>query len=127
VEFKVTGLPTGWMVNTATPPAPALVLGDPFGSVGAIIGFYDPQTGNCVRLFTVTITATTQVDEVILEVTAKTPPTDPYQDCPIVVIHCSSCSTHVCVSGGRLYINSAHDCVVSVAPTTWSAVKRLYD
>jgi hypothetical protein len=122
-EFKVTGLPAGWMVNTVAPSPPALAFGDPFGSEGTWLWLADTITGSCAQLFTATITATTQVDEVILEVAGTTAP----GTCPIVFIHCGSCNTHVCVLGGRLYINSATDCTVAVQPSTWSKVKQLYD
>jgi len=123
-EFKVVGLPPGWLVSTIPNPASSIVIGDPFGSVGTNIGFGTGQPGPCVNLFVATITATSQETQLAFQVTMKTPPST--QPCPLVVVDCPGCSTGICVSGGALLVNWSSDCSVAVQEGTWSGAKKTY-
>lgn len=126
-EFKVVGLPAGWFVSVSPNPNANVVVGDPFGEIGAGIVFPTGQPGPCVHLYTVTVFATTSVNDVVLRVTMRTPPTNPNKPCPVVFIECDPCDTSVCVGGGSLFINSSTECTVAIEEGTWSQVKRLFE
>jgi hypothetical protein len=129
-EFKVTGLPPGWMTTSTPNPASHVSDGDPFGPVGTRIAFPQPQPGTCILLFTVSLTATTPANDVTLQVTSRTPPSDPNAPCPNVSPDCTPnpCpfAPNPCVDGGTMFINSSKDCTIGVAPATWSAIRVLY-
>jgi hypothetical protein len=63
----------------------------------------------------------------VLRATSRTPPSDPQKNCARVFLPDVPCFCSDCVSGGDLYVNSARDCSVAAAPTTWSGVKKLFD
>jgi len=67
VDLRVVGLPTGWMVVTTPNPA-AILYGDLFG-LGGVVDFGGIQSGACVLLCTVEITATSDASDVTLRVT----------------------------------------------------------
>jgi hypothetical protein len=74
----------------------------------------------------VVVHATSQVSGVRLTVTAHCLPSFPQYVCPTITPDCFE-PWPVCVDGGTLFINSSETCIVGVAPTLWSQVKRLYD
>jgi hypothetical protein len=107
-------------------PAANLVLGDLFGG-RANIGFPSAQSGDCTLLYTVEITATSQGDDVVLQVAAGDPPSVPENNFPLLVRANSPLDDVVRADAGAIFINSATDCTVATQPTTWSQVKQLYD
>ena len=124
-QFRVTGLPAGWIVTSITPnPAASLVLGNPLAE-GAILTCPSSLNGACVTLFTVQLEATTQVTDGHMEVTQHTTPTQPALQCPAVYA-CDSCDSWACATGGRLALNPTQPCVVGVAPSAWSRAKQLF-
>jgi hypothetical protein len=129
-EFKVIGLPDAWNAVSTPNPAANVVEGDPLGAVGARIAFPVRMEGTCITLFSVEVTVSTSLNDVTLQVTHRTPSTNPTA-CPFVLPDCEPgpCpfSPPPCVAGGEMFINSETDCTVSVENTTWSVVKRVYD
>lgn len=130
-EFRITGLPAGWLHTSVPNMLAILQLGDPLNGVGQIpngcyLGFLAPQEGDCVLLYRITLFATSEVHDVELRVEARNPPSHADFDCPSVVYLCPPCSVS-CALGGVLYINSVQDCTVAVRAGTWTAVKRLYE
>lgn len=123
-EFRIVGLPVGW-THASTPNPTALVaLGDPFGP-GAIIAFDQAQTGLCILLYHVSLTATSAAENVSLSVAPHTTPTNPSFSCPRITCNCSPVFPIVCVSGQGMTINGS--CTVGVQEQTWSSLKALYE
>src|SRR5262245_4528567 len=72
-EFRIVGLPPGWLA-TATPSSLTVIsTGDPTGPVGAQILLAPPQLGSCIPLYSISITATTPLSDVVLQVTHRNP------------------------------------------------------
>ncbi|MFQ5599756.1 MAG: hypothetical protein ACE5G2_04290 [Candidatus Krumholzibacteriia bacterium] len=126
-EFKVTGLPDGWIAVSTRSAASYTAFGDPFGPTGASLGFPTPQTGDCINLYTVTLTSTSAAADIVLRVTKRTPPTNPDFPCPRATVECGPCFPLICVGGGGLLINSETECTVAVEGSTWSRIKLLYE
>jgi len=124
-EFRVVGLPSGWTTLSTPNPAAFLAIGDPF-SAGTNIAFLDGQPGSCVNLFVVDITASTNAQNVTLQVTAHQSPSNPNFACPLLSMDWSPVYPLVCVEGGAMYANSQEDCVVAAYPSTWSKAKGLF-
>lgn len=124
-EFRVTGLPAGWLHTSVANEFAFLALGDPLDDVGCNLGFQTPQEGDCVLLYRITLFATSEVHDAVLGVEPRNPPSSPNFDCPRVVYSCPPCSAS-CAQGGSLYLNSGQDCTVTLRAGTWTAVKRLY-
>jgi hypothetical protein len=125
-EFGVVGLPATWAAQVTRSPFAGAVVGDPFNG-GTDIGFPEAQVGDCILLFTVQVFAGS-VDEVILQVTRREPPTNPNFDCPFGIPGPPPVFGGIrCVGGGAMFINSNRQCQVSTQPTAWSQVKKLYD
>jgi len=126
-EFKLAGLPTAWLTGYTTHPATTAALGNPFGLTGINMSFAECQTNIPLTLLTVTITATTAVDDVVLQVTHRTPPTNPGFECPLITLCDNPAFTKVCVAGSALCINSVNvHCSDAVIQRTWSAIKDIY-
>ncbi len=125
-EFRVAGLPGGWFAISTPNPASNLSLGDPF-TTGANIAFPTCQAGGPVTLYTVTLIATSVVTDGLFEVVAKTPPSNPNFDCPLVTLCDAPAFTKVCVGGGAAFLNSSNECTVAVEETSWSRLKALYN
>lgn len=122
-EFRISGIPSLWQ-SVATPASYVFALGDPFGG-GISFGLLEQQSQPCIPIFTVTLTATTQEIDVVLSVEPRDPPT--VFDCVVLGLCNPLCDTALCVDGGKLFINSFDNCLVSVQEMTWSALKSLYD
>jgi hypothetical protein len=121
----VVGLPDGWSAVSVRNPASAAALGDPFGS-RASIAFPIAQTGDCGLLYTVAVTATTEAQDITLEVVGGNPPSVPERPYPWLLDACEACTTFHQVDGGTLYINSDRQCTVGLGSKTWAHVKEFY-
>ena len=122
--FKVEGLPTGWSAS-AVPAPGASSSGDPFGA-GVSMSFTPGLKGDCLLLYTVTLTPPSPGAQATLHVTSKDDPPVEAQ-CPLLlsdVLGCAFCP--LCVAGGAMFVNSDADCTVAVQPSTWSQVKTLF-
>lgn len=75
-ELRVAGLPAAWTYVVTPSPASNVSIGDPMGPVGSNIAFpTHTGTGGCFVLYRVAVTATTAVNEIMLMVVARNPPT----------------------------------------------------
>lgn len=127
VEFRVVGLPAGWVPTSVRNPAAVLQFGDPFDGVGVIASFPTCQTAPTILIFTVDLFATTSVSNHYLRIAQRNPPPNPNFRCPLVV-GCGPTFTLVCASGGEAIINpTGPGCTVAVTPSSWSRMKGLYD
>lgn len=124
-EFRIAGLPMGWLYTSAPDEFAFQHLGDPLDGSGCNIGFQTSQYGDCVPLYRVTVFSTTEAHDVALRVEHRDPPSSPNFECPRVVYSCPPCSAS-CAQGGTLYINSSNDCTVGIRAGTWFTVKSLY-
>jgi hypothetical protein len=125
-EFRVSGLPVGWLVNSVPNPAANIVLGDPFGD-GAVIAFPTPLDGDCVTLFTIMITATDNSMATLEVETHAAPQVCPTPStCACITCACDPLVTAYCAVGGQAYINGG-ECTVSVTRSTWGQIKRLFE
>jgi hypothetical protein len=130
-EFRVAGLPPGWVTVSIPNPQISLIIGDPFDQ-GVLLGFPQLPQGTCVLLYTVVLWAPLgqPQEDVALHVTARTPPSFPNYPCPWFTLYCGpACDIFdpYCVGGGTLFINSSQTCTVGVQQHTWSEVKSLYE
>jgi len=127
-EFRVDGLPAGWVANLVPNPASNIVLGNPFDGVGCDIAFPTCQADDNVLLFTVDLLASTAVSDHYLRVRHRNPPPNPNFPCPLVTECIAPIYDKVCVSGGEAIINpTGPGCTVAVEATSWSRVKSLYE
>lgn len=124
VLFRIDGLPDEWIVS-AQPHFP--FFGDIFDDgVGVIAQL---EMGRHV-LFTVTITATSELSAVRLVPERLVPPISPFDPaCPGVGVSCGgACDIFQiqCVDTASLSINSIDDCTLPIAEHSWLGVKTLY-
>ncbi len=120
VEFRVDGLPAGWLYTVTPNPLANTLLGNPMGA-GANIAFPRSQSGNCILLYAVTLTPVPSGSEATLRVLRHTIPSNPEWACPRILPDCFE-SWGICVEGGTLLVNST----VGVVRPSWGGVKRLY-
>jgi len=119
-EFRITGLPPNWLASAIPNPQADSSTGNLFGS-GAVITFpLAGIDGDCVDLYTVFLSNYSAASDVVLRVEAGNS-----APCPRVFLGNLPISS-LCAEGGVMFVNSDGDCRVSVAPTTWSQVKALY-
>ncbi len=124
-EFRITGLPSGWIV-IATPSSDAnTVLGDPFGS-GVSIGYPRALDWGAapVVLYTVVVIPIPPGASGTLQVGVHAQPTWELP-CPKVAGACFDQWAH-CVSGGALLINSPVSCTLGVQESTWGQLKAMF-
>ena len=124
-EFRVGGLPAGWVASSSPSPAAGVAIGDPLGA-GANIGFYEVLMSNSVLLYTVTIWPVVAGAEATLRVTAHSTPSNPNYVCPRVRVGDCPATVYFCVGGGTMFINQPEACTVAITQATWSVVKGLY-
>jgi hypothetical protein len=124
-EFRVDGLPPGWLAESVRAPGANISIGNPFGN-GANIAFPSVQTGECILLYTVTVFPGQPGATATLRVKAHSTPSHPKYNCPMLV-YADFEYIRVCVPGGALLINSDVTCAVGVSNETWSRMKRLYE
>jgi len=126
-DFRINGLPNGWVVVVRPNSAAQSVSGDLFGS-GARIVFPSCQTatsGTLLELFTFDLTPTDNTTKVLLNVAASIPPADPNMNCAVVT-GCQTTPAQVCVQGFGAWINGG-SCPLPVEPQTWARLKALYE
>ena len=126
-EFRLDSFPSGWFVTAVPNPAANFVLGDPIVE-GTNLAF-DACQGSVlpaapVLLFTLNYFATSTLDQHVMSIVAHSMPSNPQFNCPLVVLCDPPTYTKLCVVGGRAAFNDPG--FVSVAPSSWSAVKSLY-
>jgi hypothetical protein len=126
-EFRVEGLSSDWLVLTTANPSAVVVIGSPFGN-GVNIAFATALMDPSVQLFSVTMiyTLAGEPPPTVLRVVAKNPSSHPHWACPLVTGGDCPCPAIACLTGGLLYINGDGNCLVGVAPATWSGVKQLF-
>jgi hypothetical protein len=127
-EFRVDGLPSGWISSVRPHPAAEVFAGDLFGA-GVRIAFpiCQPGSGQYLELFAIDITPTDVRTDVLLNVAATIPPSDPGFPCPFVT-RCDAPGAKVCVSGFGSYINPRErGCPLAVENLAWGRIKRLYE
>lgn len=133
-EFRIQGLPAGWLAIATPNPAATIVLGDPFGTPGADIVFATCQTARCVLLYQIALLPAPSQSQPVLEVHANAPPTNPNFSCPLLVRCDDPYFTQVCVrsdgtgsGGGNGNCGPCCGCPpVAVQPVAWTRVKKLY-
>lgn len=125
-EFRVEGLPPGWVAFSTPSPQSAVSLGDPLGA-GANIAFATAQYGDCILLYTVTLWPAYPGAAATLRVTAHSAPSSPQYPCPLLVPGDGLCCfCRACVDAGILWVNTGGDCTIATAPSTWTLVKGLF-
>jgi hypothetical protein len=129
-EFRVDNFPAAWIVNATPNPASNASIGNPL-SGGCNIAFPTCQTGDANRLvllYTIAGFATTQVNEVLLQVEHKDPPSNPNFDlCPTLILCYPPVFTVICAQGLTATINSnICACCPAIEPSTWTRVKSMY-
>jgi hypothetical protein len=124
-EFRVEGLPAGWVMLSSPSPAAIVAIGDPFGA-GANIAFPEYLTSNSVLLYTVTVWPAAAGAEATLQVVSHSTPSDPFLICPVAYVGDCPGPVRACVGGGALFVNQPEPCTVAASQATWSDVKRLY-
>lgn len=139
-EFRLDGFPTqaeGWFSAPAYPPS-VQAEGDPFGD-GVRLTFPSCQasTTGAVMLFTITVLATSSLQDVPATAAAHRAPSDPSFTCPVLRV-CDSAAA-VCAATAYTRINPSWAFCPCQAPCwdgcpplavqldTWSRVKRLFD
>jgi hypothetical protein len=126
-DFRLDGVPAGWPTQVSHHPS-ATVTGDLVGD-GVHLEFStcQPGKGQYLELFTVSITATSELTDVVLAVDTKIPSTDPNFPCPTVNRCSTDPSTKVCVGGfGSIVNGRKRGCPLAVEGTTWGKLKGLY-
>ncbi len=127
-EFRVDGLPNGWITSIRANPAATLVLNDLFGNgVRMIFPGCQQGSGQYLELFAIDITPTGMRTDVLLAVAAAISSSEPNIDCPFVT-QCDATFSNVCVSGYGSWINPrTRGCPLAVEQRTWGQVKKLYE
>jgi hypothetical protein len=123
--FRIVGLPAGWLASWTANPI-AEFAEDPFSDTGANMGFSSPLGGTCTDLYTVQLTATTEQENVVLQVTAVASDACPWVHSWCYTPPCKYGPTPPCITAGAFFINCSHGCPVSVRPSTWAGLKKLY-
>jgi hypothetical protein len=124
--FKIVGFPQEWYRIVVANASASLNLGDPLGDVGANIAFPIARDDPCLHLYRVDIVPLTEASDVRLDVTRRTPPSNPSFECPMITTGCVPCFTALCAESVGMTINGTGDCTVPVAKSTWGTVKQLY-
>jgi hypothetical protein len=124
-EFRILGVPPGWQY-IVVPNADILLIGDPLSSAGASFVVLSPPLTYCHHILTIDLTATSAQNDVALDFAPRVPPSDPAYNCPQIIVSDPPGSTSVCVEGAALLVNSGGICVVSVVPSGWGVIKKLY-
>ncbi len=122
-EFRIVGLPPGWVAEPTYPANATTILGDPFGD-GVDIGFNPMPGGDCVQLLRIRIRPLQVAASAELSVVAHLRPFSPDLACPNLYIW--PLDGRWCAEGGTLRVNGT-GCTVGVAPITWSGLRQLYE
>jgi hypothetical protein len=126
-EFRIVGLPTGWMALPSVDPGVHFALGSPFMQ-GWRFAFASLQDG-VIPLLTIQMLATTSVNNVRLDVVQHVDPSPPFGgtvECPWLQFCDNPCDTGAtCVDGVSFFIN-AGGCAVNVEGFSWSQIRSVY-
>jgi hypothetical protein len=127
IRLRISGLPDGWIAVATLNQAASHVYDEPFGPRGTDVVFDSiVDLGSCVNLYTVAVTASTFMRDVILKTLNYLPESPPGCETPAATLPCPfPCpipNLPTCVEGGELYINATNP----VVPSTWSRVKGIY-
>jgi hypothetical protein len=125
-EFRVLNWPGSWFANIAANPAANTVLGNLWNGTNIAFPACQPGAGGLVLLYSVAGLATSVVGETYLTVAQHFSPSSPQFPCPLFTLCDVPVYTKVCVSGGVAIVNG-RQCVIGVAPSSWSHVKGLYN
>jgi hypothetical protein len=127
-EFRLDNFPSDWFATPVANPAASLILGGPLAG-GTNIAFDTCQIpgvpGTPVLLFTLNYFATSLRDQHVVRVLQHSTPSTPAFQCPLVVLCDAPVYTQLCVTGGLAAFNWPG--FTAVTPSTWSALKSLYD
>lgn len=126
VEFRISGLPAGWLVSATPSPVVDFNLGDPFGS-GVQLTLDCGLSGSSAVLYVVTVLPVGPGPVVLSVMPHSLPPSG--VPCPKFVF--GVCEAPVdgfmCLpSGPRAVLGDQDYCRVTIAPRPWSVIKRLY-
>jgi hypothetical protein len=124
-EFRVVGLPPGWIAIPDFCGPVLCVVGDLFGS-GASWGWPICRAGDSMVFGTVLFVAMDTQSNVELTIAARTQPSNPAFNCANVTRCDAPTYTAACVAGDRTVINDA-GCPVGTQRQSWPALKRLYE
>lgn len=126
-EFRLVGLPAGWLATPLADPGVHFWIGDPFAE-GWRFAFASLQAGT-VPLLAILLLATTVETNVRFDVVQHVDPQPPFGgtlECPWVRycdVPCDAGGT--CVDGVSLFVNSGR-CTVGVEESTWSEIRAIY-
>jgi len=131
-EFRLAGVPQGWLVSAIPNPAANIVIGSPVDDTGVNISFStcNDQVNSYglvdVWLFDLNIIAMTLVNEVSIYPEARNPPLNASFDCGLAVSCAANGYQPECVGTAGICINPVGGCGVPVEAPTWSVVKSLF-
>jgi len=124
-EYRIIGLPEGWVASWLPTPLVLASVGDPFGA-GVDIALANSPGAAPFLLHTLSIRAATDAQDVTLEVVARNPPGgpvgEPPSDCPWLHYISVDHFEVVCAEVEGFRINSA----TGLKSSLWYDVKRLY-
>jgi hypothetical protein len=124
-EFRLDGVPSDWFHSVTYNPAASVSLGNPLTG-GCNIGFPTCQPGPMVLLYTINSFATTSVSNLTYHIDRHTNPTNPFFQCPLLVLCDVPVYSKICVTGGTAFVNGG-SCTVGVKPASWSQIKSMYE
>jgi hypothetical protein len=126
-DFRIQGLPSGWIVVVQPNPNASAMSGDFFGNGGQVVfpACQTPAQGMLLPLFDFQIIPTDMTTKVLINVAPTIPPADPNTNCA-VVSGCQAPAARVCVNGFGAWINGG-GCPLTAESWTWSKVKALYE
>jgi hypothetical protein len=122
-ELRLDGVPDDWTV-ISLPSLGSFSAGSLFGAEGAQLTFDRNYKAPHLFLYTVLISAHSARNDVVIRVRPRAEPSFGLS-CPMAYL-AGSDPPAMCAEGGSLFINSTLDCNVGVQPSSWSAVRRLY-
>jgi hypothetical protein len=124
--FRIDGAPAAWFWTPVYQPGVCLPCWNPLHN-DAFFVFPTCRTTAVAHLMTLTVFATTSIQDVVLVTRANDVPHGDHPDCPVFVLCDEPVYTGICANGYRAVINPVQEsCTVGVAPATWSRVKSLY-
>jgi len=125
VDFRVAGLPAGWLASAGAKP-PYSLTGDLLGN-GAVLSTNGCAAGVLwLEVGWIQVTALTEEVDVLLYSTNSDPPLPAPLNCPIATLCDAPAFTKICCVGTGTWMNGG-GCPLAVETATWSEVKALYE